>query len=224
VDAPRRSSLGLVVDPGRGAAASGAAGDDEAADRRRRTARSSSSSARRVFGCRQRRHPFTFAPVSTRPPQAGLERVEEGRFGDGVGQRGRVLNGDQTHRTPSLRHLGHPARAAVSLSLVVIPGLTRNPPCFRRPARWMPDQVRHDGRSLERLSSKEEVPRRCHPHVLHMTGLPRVPRADAEITEEAILIMRSSLDVALDRGRRRIVIVAQRDQPSGAHYPNPPNR
>ncbi|HEX5183035.1 MAG TPA: DUF5597 domain-containing protein [Allosphingosinicella sp.] len=41
---------------------------------------------------------FTFAPVTPGPPQAGLERVEEGRYVDGQWQRGRVLNGDQTHQ------------------------------------------------------------------------------------------------------------------------------
>ncbi|HEX4737185.1 MAG TPA: DUF5597 domain-containing protein [Allosphingosinicella sp.] len=41
---------------------------------------------------------FTFAPVTPGPPQAGLERVEEGRFVGGQWQRGRLLNGDQTHQ------------------------------------------------------------------------------------------------------------------------------
>lgn len=41
---------------------------------------------------------FTFAPVTPGPPQAGLERVEEGRYVDGVWTRGRVLNGDQTNQ------------------------------------------------------------------------------------------------------------------------------
>ncbi|HEY1606462.1 MAG TPA: DUF5597 domain-containing protein [Allosphingosinicella sp.] len=41
---------------------------------------------------------FTFAPVTPGPPQAGLERVEEGHYVDGVWRRGRVLNGDQTHQ------------------------------------------------------------------------------------------------------------------------------
>ncbi len=41
---------------------------------------------------------FTFAPVTPGPPQAGLERVEEGRFVDEQWQRGRVLNGDQTNQ------------------------------------------------------------------------------------------------------------------------------
>lgn len=41
---------------------------------------------------------FTFAPITPGPPQAGLERVEEGRYVDGVWRQGRVLNGDQTHQ------------------------------------------------------------------------------------------------------------------------------
>lgn len=41
---------------------------------------------------------FTFAPATPGPPQAGLERVEEGRYVDGLWKRGRVLNGDQTHQ------------------------------------------------------------------------------------------------------------------------------
>jgi beta-galactosidase GanA len=41
---------------------------------------------------------FTFAPATPGPPLAGLERVEEGRYVDGLWQRGRVLNGDQTNQ------------------------------------------------------------------------------------------------------------------------------
>lgn len=41
---------------------------------------------------------FTFAPATPGPPQAGLERVEEGRFIEGRWTPGRRLNGDQIHQ------------------------------------------------------------------------------------------------------------------------------
>jgi beta-galactosidase GanA len=45
----------------------------------------------------------TFAPVSAEGAIAGIERIEEGRYVDGAWQRGRVLNGDQSHQGRHLR-------------------------------------------------------------------------------------------------------------------------
>ncbi|HMB93992.1 MAG TPA: DUF5597 domain-containing protein [Rhodothermales bacterium] len=45
----------------------------------------------------------TFAPHGPGDPVAGIERIEEGVFVDGQWQRGRVLNGDQSHQGRHLR-------------------------------------------------------------------------------------------------------------------------
>ena len=46
---------------------------------------------------------ITFAPHGPGDPQAGILRIEEGTFVDGAWQRGRVLNGDQSHQGRHLR-------------------------------------------------------------------------------------------------------------------------
>lgn len=45
----------------------------------------------------------TFAPDGPGDPLAGIERIEEGTFEDGVWRPGRVLNGDQSHQGRHLR-------------------------------------------------------------------------------------------------------------------------